>query len=126
MATVLAVAVMGVGSVFAAGALRTASADVDQPQQKIYLDPQTGEVLEAPSADRIETQSEGQGASQRTRPAEPEAWTNDDGDEMLTPAPDAAPAMRAVRCEDGTLRMGHAESAPSQSEREALCARAKH
>lgn len=120
---------LGIAGVFSAGAMRAASADVDEAQQKLYLDPQTGEVVDAPPghANADGDRSAGGDAARRSAPAEDEAWTNDEGAEMLTPAPGSAPTTQAVRCKDGTLRMGHTSNkhaaADDESDREALCER---
>ena len=126
LAAALAVVSLGLAGVLSIGAIQAADAQAQSAQQQIHIDPETGEILDAPPPGQAEPGDDADGASQRTRPGQPKAWTNDEGDEMLTPAPDAAPAMQAVRCDDGTLRMGHADSAPSESEREALCARSRH
>lgn len=114
---------LGIVGVFSAGATRAASADVDEAQQKLYLDPQTGEVVDAPPGHA----NADAGRSAGGAPAEDEAWTNDEGAEMLTPAPGSAPTTQAVRCKDGTLRMGHTSNkhaaADDESDREALCDR---
>lgn len=117
-----AVLIAGAG-LLASAAIYAESTDTPAPPQDIRLDPQTGEVLDTPAAGSA---SESQPDDTPAEPAESRAWTNDEGTEMLTPAPGAAPATQAVRCADGTLRMGHAEHAPSQSEADALCARGMH
>jgi hypothetical protein len=127
MTTAAAIAALSMAGVFGVGALRAVSADADSAQQKLYLDPQTGEVLDAPPAHADDNQPARGKARQRSAPAEAQAWINDEGTEMLTPAPDAQPDRRAVRCDDGTLRMGHASgehrAKGSDSERDALCER---
>lgn len=119
-ATVLAALVAG--AVLSTVPASADSTDAEPSDQKIYLDPQTGDVLEAPRAEADAKPSSAGTADRRSAPGKPSVWTNDDGDEMLTPAPDDAPAMQAVRCADGTLRMGHADHAPGEDERHALCA----
>lgn len=126
LATVAAITALSAGGVFAVGPMRAASADTDAPQQKVYLDPQTGEVLDTPPAKAQEPRRAG--AARRGAPAQDEAWTNEEGADMLTPAPGSAPTTQAIRCADGTLRMGHAENeggaTTADSGRGALCDRA--
>lgn len=123
--TALALTVLVSGAALFGAATNTAVARAGDSEQRIYLDPDTGEVLEQPpAADGDETRdgTDDARARQRQVPTAPKAWTNDEGAEMLTPNPDAAPSTRAVRCPDGSLRMGHADrGADNASVVEALC-----
>jgi hypothetical protein len=123
--TALALTVLVPGAALVGAATNAAAARAADSEQRIYLDPETGEVLEQPPAadrDEMKDATDGTRARQRRAPAAPEAWTNDEGAEMLTPNPDAAPSTRAVRCPDGSLRMGHADrAADDASVVEALC-----
>ncbi|MES1926292.1 hypothetical protein [Salinisphaera sp. T31B1] len=90
--------------------------------QTIYLDPDTGDVIDQPPAAGSPAP-----AARRAAPdqGKGKAWTNADGADMYTPDQTDAPALEAVHCDDGSLRMGHARATHGQDAREALCERNK-
>ncbi|MFC3106228.1 hypothetical protein [Salinisphaera aquimarina] len=99
-----------------------AAAAGDDSGQKIYLDPETGDALNAPPAQADDT---GSARRSTTEPGAessgPKAWTNSQGADMLTLDPDDAPATQAVHCADGSLRMGHTQSSNGRQSRRTLC-----
>lgn len=92
-------------------------------EQKIFVDPETGEIV-APPAEKLEGTNPGE-AGQKARAPGPKAWVNSEGLQMMTPSAESMPRTRAVRCPDGSLHMGHAGHAghdESSDSTEALCA----
>ena len=89
-------------------------------EPKIFIDPETGEIV-APPAEKREAPKPGE-AAQKTRAPAPKAWTNSEGAQMLTPRFESAPRTRAVRCADGSLHMGHVGHDEASDGTEALCA----
>ncbi len=90
-------------------------AAADSGDQKIFLDPDTGDVLSRPPTGEPRSQDAG-------KAVEGTSWVNDEGVDMYTPSEAEAPALQAVHCPDGSLRMGHAKTRAGQDERDALCA----
>ncbi|RJS92380.1 hypothetical protein D3260_12110 [Salinisphaera sp. Q1T1-3] len=95
-----------------------AHAEGQASQQRIYLDPATGDVIDAPG--------EAHGSAQRaTRTNDGDspykAWQTEDGTKMLSVAPGGGAAETVVHCPDGSLRMGHAGDGSDEADRKALC-----
>ena len=89
-----------------AGDQATPSSSADQ---KIMLDPDTGDITQVPSQRAEEKAKTTQGASQTTlQPSHYTAWRKADGTQMIRTKPSAAVKERVIRCPDGSLRMGHA------------------
>ncbi|WP_353177149.1 hypothetical protein [Salinisphaera sp. T5B8] len=107
LALTLAASVAATGAVFAA-------------EQKIFIDPETGEIV-APPAEKAEGTNPGE-AGQKASIAAPKAWKNSEGAQMLTPSFESAPMTRAVRCPDGSLHMGHVDHDEASDDTGALCA----
>lgn len=107
-----------VASLLVAGAAGAGASD--GAEQKIFLDPDTGDVMSTPPA------AESDAANRRVAPSTDadagQSWVNDDGVDMYTPGTSESPALQAVRCPDGSLRMGHAKTRAGEDERGALCA----
>lgn len=77
--------------------------------QKIMLDPDTGDITQVPSQ-RAEKQSKSAaGANQKAQKNSGyTAWTTKDGTQMIATDPSTSAKERVVRCPDGSLRMGKA------------------
>jgi len=114
----LALRLVLVALLIAGGA--TSAVASDAADQKIFLDPDTGDVMSTPPAAEPDTAR--RRAALPGESSEGKSWVNDDGADMYSPDPSAAPALKAVHCPDGSLRMGHAKTRPGQGERDALCA----
>ncbi|WP_353218609.1 hypothetical protein [Salinisphaera sp. S4-8] len=97
-----------------------ATGTVSAAEQKIFIDPETGEIVKPP-AQKSEGTNPGE-VGQKARAAAPKAWKNSEGAQMLTPSFESAPMARAVRCPDGSLHMGHVGHDEASDDTEALCA----
>ena len=104
----------------AASLVIAGSTAVFAAEQKVFIDPETGDIIQPP-AEQAEGMPPGE-AGQQAGGAEPKAWKNSEGAQMLTPSFESAPSTRAVRCPDGSLRIGHAAHDAARDDTEALCA----
>lgn len=102
-----------------------AAADSDQT---IYLDPQTGKVIQhpapqAPTARSSQKMTTGSGKNAPSNSGGYKPWQTQDGTQMLSVDPSHAPKERVVRCADGSLRMGSTGHSDTNhnNDPEALC-----
>ncbi|WP_423823607.1 hypothetical protein V5738_06455 [Salinisphaera sp. SPP-AMP-43] len=85
--------------------------------QTVYLDPETGDVIQHPAEQGPSAQSKqqiGQNAGQTSKKSGYTRWQTEDGTRMLSVDPNKAPKERVVRCDDGSLRMGGSAEHASQ------------
>lgn len=108
------------------GCASAADADADQT---IYLDPQTGKVIQhpaprAPSRQSSQRATTGGDGAESSKADGYKRWQTADGTQMLSVDPSQAPKERVVRCADGSLRMGStSDDGKDNNAPGALCAR---
>ncbi|MGB7754751.1 MAG: hypothetical protein WBL23_01645 [Salinisphaera sp.] len=102
----LGVMVLTLGMAVVSGCATAADSD-----QTIYLDPQTGKVIQhpapqAPTARSSQKMTTGSGKNASSNSGGYKPWQTQDGTRMLSVDPSQTPKERVVRCADGSLRMG--------------------
>ncbi|HET7314545.1 hypothetical protein [Salinisphaera sp.] len=105
--------ICGLGALIAAMTVVSGCAAAAGPGQTIYLDPQTGEVIQnpvgqAPSAPPRQKATTDPDTPSSDRGSGYKPWKTKDGTQMLSVDPSQTPKERVVRCADGSLRMGSA------------------
>lgn len=110
-------------ALLAVGLGLTATSTVFAAEQKVFIDPETGDIVQQPVPDDSDQGVASGDAASRAGVSAPKTWKNSEGAQMLTPNFESAPTARAVRCPDGSLHMGHAAHDQSGDDAaEALCA----
>lgn len=85
--------------------------------QTVYLDPETGDVIQHPAEQAPGAQSKqqiGQDDSQARKKSGYTRWQTEDGTRMLSVDPNKTPKEQVVRCDDGSLRMGDSADSTGQ------------
>lgn len=121
------------GAIAVALSMASGCATAADSGQTIYLDPQTGKVIQhpapkPPSAQSSQQATTGDGShasgSGASKGGGYKHWKTPDGTQMLSVDPSHAPKERVVRCPDGSLHMGtvgHGDTQKDNENPEALC-----
>lgn len=118
---------LGAMALAAALALSGGCAAAADSDQTIYLDPQTGKVIQHPAPEAPSAQSSQRATTANSDSAGQQSdgytrWQTSDGTQMLSVDPNQTPKERVVRCADGSLRMGSAgDDSSDDNDPEALC-----
>lgn len=106
-----------------ASALSAGPANDRVSDLKVYIDPETGEILETPPPEAEKPTSFEAGAKANQRATAPglRSWVNEDGVQMITLDPSRGAELEAVLCDDESLRIGHGTHA---DDRKTRCAEA--
>lgn len=99
------------GAIAVALSMASGCAAAADSGQTIYLDPQTGEVIQHPAPKPPSAQSSQHATTDENGQASGKSngykrWKTRDGTQMLSVDPSHAPKERVVRCADGSLHMG--------------------